>query len=102
MVREDERYIFVERIIDDRQLANLRVFEFDENRRLVRATKADTATYLDDGWDLQGVEQSQFSESAVSVRHEARMSWPRRQRRRSAGRCHRPHRRRPQLPIVVP
>jgi lipopolysaccharide export system permease protein len=75
-VREDERYIFVERIIDDRQLANLRVFEFDENRRLVRATKADTATYLDDGWDLQGVEQSQFSESAVSVRHEARMSWP--------------------------
>ena len=75
-VREEERYIFIERIIDDRQLANLRVFEFDENRRLVRATRAGTATHLEDGWELQDVEQSQFSEGAVSAHREARMRWP--------------------------
>jgi lipopolysaccharide export system permease protein len=75
-VREDERYIFIERIIDDSQLANLKVFEFDDGRRLVRATSADTATHLDGGWNLQNVEQSQFSEGAVSIRHEADMSWP--------------------------
>ena len=75
-VREEERYIFIERIIDDRQLANLQVFEFDEERRLTRATRAGTATHHDDGWELQDVEQSQFSEGAVSARREARMIWP--------------------------
>ena len=75
-VREEERYIFIERIIDDRQLANLRVFEFDDARRLVRATRAGTATHHDDGWELQDVEQSQFGESTVSTRREAHMSWP--------------------------
>jgi lipopolysaccharide export system permease protein len=75
-VREEERYIFIERIIDDRQLANLRVFEFDDARRLVRATRAGTATHRDDGWELQDVEQSQFGESTVSTRREASMSWP--------------------------
>jgi lipopolysaccharide export system permease protein len=75
-VREEERYIFIERIIDDRQLANLEVFEFDADRRLVRATRAGSATHVDEGWELKDVVQSRFSEGTASILHEAAMFWP--------------------------
>ena len=75
-VREDERYIFVERIIDDHQLANIEVFEFDNDRRLVKATTAATAKHHGDVWELQGVQQSLFNDGTVHVNHQPSMTWP--------------------------
>ena len=75
-VREEDRYIFVERIIDDRQLANLEVYEFDSERRLIRATTAVSAKHHDDRWVLKDVRQSLFDGGAVSVNHQASMTWP--------------------------
>lgn len=75
-VREEERYIYVNRIIDDRQLADVNVFEFDESRRLVSATRAATATYRDDGWELQRVRQSLIDDGAVRKRYRKSLIYP--------------------------
>jgi lipopolysaccharide export system permease protein len=75
-VREDERFVFIKRIISDRQLAKINVFEFSDDRRLVSATRAATATYHDDGWELQEVQQSLFGTDGVSVQQQASMNWP--------------------------
>ena len=42
-VREDERFVFIKRIISDRQLAKINVFEFSDDQRLISATRAATA-----------------------------------------------------------
>ena len=75
-VREDSRYIQVRRIIDDRQLADINVFEFDEQSRLVSATRAATASYRDDGWVLRDVHQSFIGEEAVTSGHQASITLP--------------------------
>jgi lipopolysaccharide export system permease protein len=75
-VREDSRYIQVRRIIDDRQLADINVFEFDEQSRLVSSTRAATASYRDDGWVLHDVHQSFIGEGAVTSGHQASMTLP--------------------------
>ena len=75
-VREDDRFIFVERIIDNSQLANLEVFEFDSERRLVKATTAASARYHEDGWELRDVKQSLFSDGTAAVNNQPHMFWP--------------------------
>jgi lipopolysaccharide export system permease protein len=75
-VRDESRYIYVNRIIDDNQLAGLSVFEFDDRRELVAATRAGNAGYRSGEWTLHDVRQTLFEQDRVSTRRQAMMSWP--------------------------
>ncbi len=75
-VRDESRYIYVNRIIDDNQLADLSVFEFDDRRELVAATRAGNAGYQSGQWTLHDVHQTLFEQDRVSTRRQAMMTWP--------------------------
>jgi lipopolysaccharide export system permease protein len=75
-VRDESRYIFVNRIIDDNQLVDLSVFEFDDQRELVAATRAGNAAYQSGEWTLHDVHQTLFEQDRVSTRRQAMMTWP--------------------------
>jgi lipopolysaccharide export system permease protein len=75
-VRDESRYIYVNRIIDNSQLANLSVFEFDDRRELVAATHAASAGYLSGEWTLRGVRQTLFEQDRVKTHRQAMMTWP--------------------------
>jgi lipopolysaccharide export system permease protein len=75
-VRDESRYIFAKRVIADDSLADLNVFEFDDQRRLVKSTHVTTARYEDGKWILHDVNQSLIGEDHVSTRHEEKTVWP--------------------------
>lgn len=75
-VRDGSRYIFAKRVIADDSLSDLSVFEFDDNRRLARATQISTARYKDGEWILHDVSQSILGEDHVSTRHDETLIWP--------------------------
>jgi lipopolysaccharide export system permease protein len=75
-VRDESRYIYVGRIIDDNQLVDLTVFEFDDRRQLVAATHAGNAGYEAGEWTLHKVRQTLFEEDRVKTRRQPLMTWP--------------------------
>ncbi len=75
-VRDDSRYIFAKRVIAEDSLADLSVFEFDDERRLVKSTHVNTARYKDGEWILRDVSQSIIAEDRVTTRHEEKIAWP--------------------------
>jgi lipopolysaccharide export system permease protein len=75
-VREDSRYIFAKRIIDDNRLADLDVYDFDANRQLLKATHAGSADYRDGEWVLHDLQQSVFAGDGVTTRQEESVTWP--------------------------
>jgi lipopolysaccharide export system permease protein len=75
-VRDESRYIFARRVIADDSLADLSVFEFDDQRRLAKFTHVTTARYKGEEWILHDVNQSILGEDHVSTRHEEKIVWP--------------------------
>jgi lipopolysaccharide export system permease protein len=66
--RDGNRYINVRKILADERLADLSVYEFDDQNRLLSASHARRALHRDSGWLLEDVEQSLVSEDGVQVR----------------------------------
>lgn len=64
-IRDEDRFIHVHRIINERQLADLTILEFDENLRMRSATRAASATFQQNHWELQQVRKSSFAASSV-------------------------------------
>lgn len=61
-LREDNKFINVRRIEDNGNLADISIYELDEQRRLRLATHADQAIFLGrQQWKLQQIRQSQIS-----------------------------------------
>ena len=75
-VRDESRYIFAKKVIADDSLADLSVFEFDDERRLIKSTHVNTARYKDGEWILHDVSQSILEDDHVSTRHEEEIAWP--------------------------
>jgi len=75
-VREDTRYIFAKKIIDDNRLADLDVYDFNVNRQLLSTTHASTADYRAGEWVLHDMRQSVFADDGVAVHHEESVTWP--------------------------
>jgi lipopolysaccharide export system permease protein len=74
-VRDESRYIYVNRIIDDSQLVDLSVFEFNDQRQLVAATHAGNAGYQSGEWTLRDVRQTLFEQDRVKTHRQAEMTW---------------------------
>jgi lipopolysaccharide export system permease protein len=68
-VRDGNYYINVRTILTDEKLADLTIYEFDNENRLSVIVTAAQANYSDDVWQLLGVEQTQFGDDRVEVHH---------------------------------
>jgi lipopolysaccharide export system permease protein len=75
-VRDEPRYIHINRMFDSDTLADVSVFEFDRDRRLISALHADTATYRDGVWQLHNMRESLFAGDKVSTRAESTFTFP--------------------------
>jgi lipopolysaccharide export system permease protein len=75
-VRDEKRYINARRILDRKSLADLTVYEFNDNGQLKVSTHATHADFSDGQWILHGVMQSAFSGEGVTTNHLAQLAWP--------------------------
>jgi len=75
-VRDESRYIYVNKIFDNDTLADVSVFEFNRDRRLVSALHADTAAYQGGMWQLHNVRETQFAGGSVRTRAESTLAVP--------------------------
>ena len=75
-LREGNRFINVRKILDDGSLANVRVYQTDEQHQLQQITQADHAKYLgEQKWQLEGVKQSEISPQKITGKHLDTMAW---------------------------
>ncbi len=73
--RDGNTFINIRQILPDAQLADISIYEYGEDARLRRAIHAQRASFQSGGWVIQGVEQSDFTESAVSVSSSPEQAW---------------------------
>ncbi len=76
--RDENRYLNVSMVMTGPRLVDLRVYEFDPQGRLSRATQAESARYVDGQWQVEGIAHSHISHTD-GVRSEwvAEETWPR-------------------------
>lgn len=75
-VRDESRYIFINKMFDNDTLADISVFEFDRDRQLISALHADTAAYRGGVWQLHNMRESLFTGDSVSTRAESTFTFP--------------------------
>ncbi|WP_367155293.1 LPS export ABC transporter permease LptG [Methylomonas sp. HYX-M1] len=75
-LREGNRFINVRKILDDGSLGDVRIFEIDEQHRLISATRAAHGIFLgEQRWTLQNAAVSIFNPDRVDVKSQAEMPW---------------------------
>lgn len=75
-MRDDRLYINARRVLDRERMADLTVYEFDDDTRLKMATRATLAEFSAGQWILHDVQQSAFSDSGVKVSRFDTVRWP--------------------------
>jgi lipopolysaccharide export system permease protein len=75
-VRDESRYIYVNKIFDNDTLADVGVLEFDRGRKLISSMHADTAAYQGGEWLLHNMRLTLFSGDVVTTRVEESSSVP--------------------------
>jgi lipopolysaccharide export system permease protein len=73
--RDGNTFINIRQVLPDSQLADISIYEYGEDARLRRATHADRASYQSGGWIIHDIEQSEFTETGVSVTTKPRQVW---------------------------
>ncbi|MES9970014.1 MAG: LPS export ABC transporter permease LptG [Candidatus Thiodiazotropha sp.] len=73
--RDGNTFVNIRQILPDAQLADISIYEYGEDARLHRAIHAQSASFQSHGWVLQGVEQTDFTQSAISVTSSADQAW---------------------------
>ncbi len=74
--RDDNTFINIRQILPNRVLADVSVYEYDDQQRLQRTMHAQKAVYEDGGWVLESVRQSAFSPQQIQVTEVERLPWP--------------------------
>lgn len=74
--RDENTFINIRQILPDRVLADVSVYQYDNQQRLQRALHAQRAVYEDNEWVLKSVRQSAFSPQQIEVLAIEQMSWP--------------------------
>ncbi len=75
-LREGKKYINVRQIEDDGVLANISIYELDDEHHLRRSLHADKASFLGKrNWKLQNIRESAISTAQVAVTQEAERNW---------------------------
>ncbi|MEW8258102.1 MAG: LPS export ABC transporter permease LptG [Candidatus Thiodiazotropha taylori] len=73
--RDDNTFINIRQVLPDAQLAEVSLYEYDGASRLLRAIYAERASYESDGWILQGVSVSRFSDQQIQVSQQKELTW---------------------------
>jgi lipopolysaccharide export system permease protein len=68
-VRDDRLFINAKKVVSENTLADITVYEFDDNAKLKIATSAVSANYRKGQWVLHNVQQSRFGTDSVQVDH---------------------------------
>ena len=68
-VRDDKLFINARKVVSENTLADITVYEFDDEAKLKMATRARSARYRKGQWVLRDVRQSEFGKDSVQVRH---------------------------------
>lgn len=75
-VKDQGSFINVRELMPDKSLHDLRIYDFDQERRLRRISTAHKAVYLQDHqWLLTDVQRTSFSDQGVSVQHDDQITW---------------------------
>lgn len=75
-VKDQGSFINVRELMPDKSLRDLRIYEFDPERRLRHILTAKKAEYLQNHqWVLTDVQRTSFLEQEVSVTHAAQITW---------------------------
>ena len=75
-VRDDNLFINASKVLARDSLADVTVYEFDEDHRLQVATRAAQAEFRGGQWILRDVNQSIFSDQGAAVNHSEFTVWP--------------------------
>lgn len=74
-MRDGLSFINIRRVLPNAGLADVYIYEFDQEQRLRVATYAARATPAQDGWHLEGIEQSEIGDALVVSRSLERATW---------------------------
>ena len=75
-VRDANLYVNARKVLANERLADLTIYEFDEQKRLKVTTRATQAQYRDGEWVLHDVHQSGFADEGVVASHTDQVAWP--------------------------
>jgi lipopolysaccharide export system permease protein len=73
--RDGQAFVNIRRILPGARLEDIFIHEFDQQRRLVLATHAESALHQGDHWLLHRISQNQISETGISKRELAQARW---------------------------
>lgn len=65
--RDGSRYVNVKQVLPEKQLRQIRVYEFDEDNHLSSIIYAGSAHHKDDEWHLKDIKRSDISDTEVKV-----------------------------------
>ncbi|NDU86221.1 MAG: LPS export ABC transporter permease LptG [Ferrovum sp.] len=75
-IKDKGSFINIHEMLPDNSLHDLRIYEFDLNRRLNKISTAHRAIYLHDHqWELNEVERTIFSPTGVTVERDDHVHW---------------------------
>lgn len=75
-VRDEHSFVNVREVLPDASLQNVRVFEFDDQFKLLSISQAERGRYLSGGmWSLEGVVRTVFSGDSASVEMFGQTNW---------------------------
>lgn len=75
--KDGQRFLNVGAVMPDLRLLDLRIYELDDARRLIRLTEVDAARYEGDRWVLSGIRRSHVSEEGVRGEYAEEERWTR-------------------------
>jgi lipopolysaccharide export system permease protein len=74
--REGNQFINVRRILDDGSLADIRIYELNDQHKLTLMTRAESAQFLgNQRWQLNAIEQSELTPKQIFAHQKAAMNW---------------------------
>lgn len=73
--REGSRFVNIRRPVGDDGMADLYIYDFDEESQLQRVTHAGRATFTDGRWELSDVEEDILSDTGVVRKNLERSDW---------------------------
>jgi lipopolysaccharide export system permease protein len=73
--RDGRSYINIREILSGAYLRGIDIYELDEDERLIRATRAESARYVQGNWVLEGISRSKIGDDRIEVSHVDQTGW---------------------------
>lgn len=73
--RDGDHFVQIRRVLPGAQLRDVTIYQLDDQLRVRNVTHATSGSYVDDGWRLENVRQSQIGADGVTTRRLESMQW---------------------------